>query len=134
MGPPRGGGLVRSPGTMGVAKKPCIETGCSVPAENGSRCTLHARERDAQRGSRQQRGYDADHERIRATLVRLWLLALRRGEVWYCPRCNLPLERGQLVEADHYGETLFENLKAKADRLSHRRCNRGARRKEPGPP
>ena len=109
-----------------AARKPCIEDRCSKPAE-GPRCPDHQRAWEAARGSRHDRGYDDRHERARARMMRAWALAVRRGQTWFCPRCQQPLIQGQFVDADHYGETLHQSPDAVADRLSHRACNRGAR-------
>lgn len=61
----------------------CAEAGCPELVESG-RCATHARERDARRGTKQQRGYDARYDRERKRLVRL----LERGEVLTCWRCG----------------------------------------------
>jgi hypothetical protein len=41
--------------------KVCLEPGCPS-LTNTSRCERHTRERDKARGTRQQRGYDAEYE------------------------------------------------------------------------
>lgn len=50
----------------------CIEQGCRDHATRGSRCDQHERRRERQRvrQDRRARGYDAAHDRARATLAR----------------------------------------------------------------
>jgi len=49
--------------------RPCKETGCPELGYT-TRCPKHTREHDAARGRRQERGYDAAHERLRADYQR----------------------------------------------------------------
>lgn len=49
-----------------------------------SRCFEHRRVREQARGTRQQRGYDADYDRQR---LDLWVRLLA-GEVFHCWRCG----------------------------------------------
>jgi len=56
-----------------------------------------------------------------------WSFAARRGDVWVCPRCLLPLIIGQAVDGDHW-ET---RPPAAPDRLAHAACNRGKRLPDP---
>ena len=51
---------------MARAKRVCAEPDCPELVTRG-RCTTHTREQDRQRGTRQQRGYDAAHDRLRRT-------------------------------------------------------------------
>lgn len=110
------------------AGKICMCRGCGKSAVPGrARCVRHQAEWEAERGTRQQRGYGALHDRTRTRLLLAWATAVRRGETWHCPRCGNPLIPGEPVDADHFGQTLLENPAAEADALSHERCNRGAR-------
>ena len=68
-----------------MAKRVCLEPGCPVITD-GSRCTEHARAKDKARGTRQQRGYDAGHDALRAS----WQRRIDAGEHVTCwrPTCN----------------------------------------------
>jgi 5-methylcytosine-specific restriction endonuclease McrA len=75
----------------------CSTPGCGNRAVAGSRCTACARDRqtvhDTRRGSKIDRGYDADHRRLR-------VLAFQRDN-WTCVDCGW---RPQVVsECDAYG-------------------------------
>lgn len=72
-----------------MARRVCIETGCPELTDAGnSRCTTHARAKDKARGTRQQRGYDATHDRLRAAYQR----AMDRGRRFNCWRCGKPID------------------------------------------
>lgn len=62
--------------------KVCSEPGCPN-LQPESRCPAHRRERERQRGTRQQRGYDAEHDRERAR----WAPLVATGNV-KCWRCG----------------------------------------------
>lgn len=63
-------------------------------------CPEHEREYDARRGSRQARGYDANHDRARAAMQR----RIDAGEVVYCARgCGRRIT-GRLWHLDHDDE------------------------------
>jgi len=89
----------------------CLD--CRTLVRGKSRCVDCQRAHDRQRGSRQQRGYDAAHDALRAQLV----AAL---DPWQpCPRC------GHALGPDAALLDLMHN----DDRtgwlgLGHRRCNR----------
>ena len=92
-------------------KRPCL--GCGKLGRWRTRCPGCQRVHDRARGSRQQRGYDAQHEALRAQLV----AAL---DPWApCPRCLGPLgpdpARLDLMHNDDRTGWLG---------LGHRRCNR----------
>ncbi len=67
--------------------KVCAEFGCPRLTET-NRCPEHTRDRDRARGTRQQRGYDAEHARRR----RYWQARLDAGERIRCanPECKTP--------------------------------------------
>lgn len=70
--------------------KVCAEGGCPVLTTN-ARCPAHTRERDKARGTRRQRGYDAEYDAQRKADVR----RMAAGEVltcWRCARVVLPHE------------------------------------------
>jgi 5-methylcytosine-specific restriction protein A len=45
------------------ASRPCATPRCPNLTQHGPRCTEHTRAKEKARGTRQQRGYDAAHER-----------------------------------------------------------------------
>ena len=69
------------------AKRPCAEPGCPT-LTNDTRCLVHARQRDQARGTRQQRGYDAAHQRERAR----WQALIDSGATVKCATCPTLLE------------------------------------------
>lgn len=76
-----------------MAGRRCPRPGCPKILVNGERyCTQHAREYETRRGTRQARGYDAEHDRLRAALVQ----RMRQGETIRCIDCNLVLEPATL--------------------------------------
>ena len=73
---------------------------CNVRIPSGSRCAacraVVERSRDAQRGSRQQRGYDAAHDAERQR----WAPLVDAGQV-SCARCGAPIPPGTAWDLDH---------------------------------
>jgi hypothetical protein len=67
-----------------MLNRPCLEPGCPR-LQPATRCAEHTRAKDRQRGTRQQRGYDAQHDQLRAHLVAAYHPADP------CPRCRQPL-------------------------------------------
>ena len=60
----------------------CAEPGCpNLQAE--ARCVKHRRQRERERGTRQQRGYGPAHDALRASYQR----RMDAGEVFTCWRC-----------------------------------------------
>lgn len=72
-----------------MAKRPCAEHGCPTIVST-TRCPEHTRTRDKARGTRQERGYDAAHDRERAE----WQAHMDRGAVVMCsnPDCKTPTQ------------------------------------------
>lgn len=60
----------------------CLNCMATIPAGR-SRCTTHERIRDKARGTRQERGYDAEHDRLRADYQQ----RMDDGERFTCWRC-----------------------------------------------
>lgn len=60
----------------------CLEPGCPSLTKT-TRCERHTRERDRARGTRQDRGYGSDHDRLRAEYQR----RMDAGETFTCWRC-----------------------------------------------
>lgn len=52
-----------------AAKRPCATPGCSATVQHGH-CPDHARNRDRFRGSRHERGYDHQWEKVRLIVLR----------------------------------------------------------------
>ncbi len=69
-----------------MPRKVCAEPGCPTLTDR-TRCTTHERAKDRARGTRQERGYDADHDRE----AKRWRDAVRRGELVTCWRCGDPI-------------------------------------------
>lgn len=74
-----------------MARRPCAIPGCPTLTDRG-RCPQHAREHEQQRGTRQQRGYDAAHDRLRADYQH----RMDRGEAFDCWRC------GDQIDPEHW--------------------------------
>lgn len=73
-----------------MSKRVCIEPDCPTLTDK-TRCERHRSERERARGTRQERGYDADYDRRR----RSDLDAYARGDLLTCWRCGyvvLPAE------------------------------------------
>lgn len=75
-----------------MTKRNCPTPGCGALVDGGH-CPTHRRQHDRARGTRQERGYDAAHDRLRAS----WQRRLDAGEVVHCWRCKL---RGVLTVID----------------------------------
>ena len=96
-----------------MAKKPCAEPGCPRLVHT-TRCPTHTRARDKARGTRQQRGYDNDHDKLRATYV----AQLRAGHTLTCWRCTGDIT----TEADlHVGHDDHDRSITRGP--EHRLCN-----------
>lgn len=65
----------------------CLECMATIPAGR-NRCRPCERRRDQARGSRQSRGYDTRHDRLRADYQR----RMNTGEIFNCWRCGLPID------------------------------------------
>lgn len=63
--------------------KVCLEPGCPTLTK-ATRCAKHTRTKDRERGTRQQRGYDAAHNRLRTDYQH----RMDRGERFTCWRCS----------------------------------------------
>lgn len=70
----------------------CLEPGCPTLTHK-PRCERHRGERERARGTRQQRGYGAEHDRLRAEYQR----RMDAGETFTCWRCA---EAGKPHEVD----------------------------------
>lgn len=72
------------------ALKVCATQGCPTLIPRGTtHCPTHAREYEARRGTRQQRGYGRDHDRLRAQ----WAARLTSSPTPIpCARCGHPID------------------------------------------
>jgi hypothetical protein len=91
----------------------------------GGFCDEHAREADVQRGTRYDRGYGTEHDRVRKTLYARLRAAERRGEQMLCWRCGCTIHSRQRLAADHSG--VAAGAGGVADCLVHTDCNSGKR-------
>lgn len=69
-----------------MVSRVCTTPGCGTLIRLPStdyKCDRHKRAVDQARGSRQDRGYDAEHDKLRAA----WQRRLDRGELVMCWRC-----------------------------------------------
>lgn len=90
----------------------CREPGCpeSTPT---AWCLAHAREHERRRGSRQARGYGADHDRLR----RAYEQRLAAGETFTCAKCH------KVVTAAHAWQLGHDDLRRSYTGPEHNRCN-----------
>lgn len=80
---------------------PAHQAGCPELVRSG-RCARCAAQADKQRGSRQQRGYDREHDRLR----KRWLAKVQRGGVHcHAARCMMPARLILLGQAWDLGHT-----------------------------
>ena len=100
-----------------MSPRTCL--GCGVLIPTGSRCpacrAVAERARDTRRGSRQDRGYDAEHEAER----RRWAPLVEAGRV-ACARCGQPITIGQAWDLGHTDDRLAWTGP------EHAGCNRAA--------
>ena len=66
-----------------MAKRVCAEHGCPTITDT-TRCDDHTRSKDKARGTRQQRGYDAQYDTARKADLK----AMANGAVLTCWRCG----------------------------------------------
>ena len=85
-----------------MAKRVCSHPGCPqlVPtAAYRGLCDEHRKQRDRDRGTREQRGYGDDHRKLRAA----WQRRINQGELVQCWRCGARVagSRWHLGHDDH---------------------------------
>lgn len=76
-------------------KRNCPKPNC-IKVADGRYCTEHNREHEANRGTRQQRGYNAKYDRDR----KWWKVRVDLGLV-ECWRCSAPLKPGAPFHLGH---------------------------------
>ncbi len=91
----------------------CAEPGCPTLSPN-TRCPTHTRGREHARGSRQDRGYDAEHDRVR----RAWAPRVALGLV-QCWRCRRLIAGNEPWDLGH-----DDDDRTKYRGPEHMRCNR----------
>jgi hypothetical protein len=90
-------------------------------------CDEHARAfykaRDEERGTRQERGYDKDHDATRKRLL---------PQAWgtFCPLCNDIMVASDDLSLDHT-IPLAQDKTSKGDRIVHTDCNLKRKRYRP---
>ena len=80
---------------MARAKHPCRDCPRPVPAGT-ARCPEHTRAHDRARGTKAQRGYGRDHDRLRRALAPI--VEAGRATCW---RCGLPIQPGDPWDLGH---------------------------------
>lgn len=78
-----------------MSLKVCAEADCPELID-GTRCPDHTRTQDQARGTRQQRGYGAAHDRLRAK----WARKVATGQV-NCARCGKRISPLEPWDLDH---------------------------------
>lgn len=94
--------------------KVCTVPGCPTLTTT-PRCPTHAREADRARGTRQQRGYTTEHDRLRAELAPI----VERGDA-ICWRCRQPIQPGTAWDLGHTDD------RSAWTGPEHATCNRAA--------
>lgn len=93
---------------------------CSVPGcpalTTGGRCPNHARQADRARGTRQQRGYTTEHDRLRRHYAPL----VAAGQIC-CSRCSEPIHPDEPWDLGHTDDRTAWTGPEHANR-----CNRAA--------
>lgn len=102
--------------------KVCAEPSCPVLTKT-TRCPEHTRAKDRARGTRQERGYDTEHERLRAEL-------LPQAYGRRCIYCGERMWPHQHLDLDHTDDRKGYRGIVHAD---YRDCPRGGNRARRGP-
>jgi hypothetical protein len=105
---------------QGRPVKVCAEPGCPTLTPN-SRCPTHTRARDRARGSRQSRGYDTNHDRLRAQ----WAPRVATGTI-PCARCHRLITPTDPWDLGHH-----DTDRSKYTGPEHATCNRAAGARQP---
>lgn len=79
-----------------MSLRPCLETGCPTLTRT-PRCPACTRAADRARGTRQERGYGAEHDKLRAQ----WAPIVATGRV-KCARCDEPIPADAPWDLGHH--------------------------------
>lgn len=99
-----------------MAKRVCAEVGCPALTDT-TRCPTHTRQRDRERGTRQQRGYDQAHDQLRAAAV----ATLAAGHTLTCWRCGRAITTADDMHIGH--DDLDRTITRGPE---HKKCNLSA--------
>lgn len=96
---------------------PCSRAGCWQEAGRRGLCDDHRPERERQRGTRQQRQYNAAHDQLR----KQWAVKVRAGGV-NCARCGEPIAPDEPFDLGHddHDRSIWVGPE-------HQRCNRATK-------
>lgn len=95
----------------------CSSPGCPALIPTAGKCAEHQREADQRRGTRQARGYDNNHDRLRKS----WVPTVKSGQV-NCWRCGQRIDPNEPWDLGH-----DDNDRSKYRGPEHaNRCNRAA--------
>lgn len=94
----------------------CNVPGCPTPTQS-DRCTAHRVQRERTRGTRQQRGYDREHDELRAQ----WQPLVAQGTI-LCWRCRTLIGPDQPWDLGH-----DDSDRSKYRGPEHQHCNRATR-------
>lgn len=108
---------------MSRAKRICSDVSCGKVAVSFGCCQEHSVDLDRSRGTRQERGYGAEHDAARRRLMAEFGRAYRGRQAPSCWRCGLRLHPWQALHADHSGVSARDG--GVADRIVHAWCNTG---------
>lgn len=97
----------------------CAEPGCPEITST-TRCAAHTRETDRQRGSRQQRGYGAEHQRAGDAAI---------AGATRCGTCGQPFTPENPVTRGHVKDVRAGGSPSDGYIAQCRRCNYGWRRR-----
>lgn len=106
--------------------RPCAHPGCPALVRDTPRCEAHARPAWAHSASRQARGYDADHDRLRRQVL---------SEEPCCRSCGSTEQPtlDHVVPLSQGGATTRENAQRLCRRCQQRKASReGAAAREKG--
>lgn len=107
-------------GRISDPTNPDLRRNCPALATRDGLCDEHYREREQRRGSSTQRGYDAEHQRIRKRLIAE--LFRKPPQYRICPLCGEMMLRGDRLSLDHTVR-LVDDPTSRGDRIVHEKCN-----------
>lgn len=106
--------------------RPCSTPGCPTLVPRAGRCDEHLAAAEQARGNATERGYDAAHRSLRASLLAKLRRAERDGHpAPACRKCGEPMKSSQRLDLGHPEDRAL-NAASRADELEHSTCNRSA--------